>query len=51
MAIHFPGLKTIDQPVVLVFSELTVCSDCGSVEFVVPKSELRQLLKGNSAAG
>ena len=51
MAIHFPGLKNIDKPVVWVFSELTVCLDCGSVEFVVPKSELRQLFKGKSAVG
>jgi hypothetical protein len=51
MAIHFPGLKTIDKPKVWVFPELVVCLDCGTVEFAVPEEDLRQLAKGNAAAG
>jgi hypothetical protein len=52
MAIHFPGPKNIDKPVVWVFPELTVCLDCGASEFTVPKAELRQLAKrGGAAAG
>ena len=50
MAIHFPGLKNIDKPVVWVLSELFVCLDCGATEFVVPEAELRQLAKGDAAA-
>ena len=51
MAIHFPGLKDIDKPVVWVFPELVVCLDCGTAEFAVPETELRQLVKGDAAAG
>ena len=50
MAIHFPGLKNIDKPVVWVFPELIVCLDCGTAEFDVPEPELRQLAKGDAAA-
>jgi hypothetical protein len=50
MGIHSPGLKNIDKPVVWVFSELTVCLDCGTAEFIVPKAEVRQLAKGDAAA-
>jgi len=50
MAIHFPGLKDIDKPVVWVFPELVVCLDCGAAEFVVPEAGLRQLVKGDAAA-
>jgi hypothetical protein len=50
MAVQFPGLKNIGKPVVWVFSELTVCLDCGMAEFTVPKAELRQLAKSDAAA-
>ncbi len=49
-AIHFPGLKNIDKPVVWVFPELVVCMNCGTAEFPVPKAELRELAKGDAAA-
>jgi len=49
VAVHFPGLKNIDKPVLWVFPELTVCLDCGTAEFAVPDAELRQLAKGDSA--
>jgi hypothetical protein len=51
MAIHFLGLKNIDMPVVWVFPEVVVCLDCGTAEFAVPEVELRQLAKGDAAAG
>ncbi len=51
IAIHFPGLKNIDKPVVWVFPELVVCLDCGTAEFAVPKAELRQFAKGAAAEG
>ena len=47
IGIHFPGLKNIDKPVVLVFPELIVCLDCGTTEFAVPEAELRLLAKGD----
>jgi hypothetical protein len=50
MAIHFPGLKNLDKPVVWVFPEIVVCLDCGDAEFAVPEAELRQLAKGDAAA-
>jgi hypothetical protein len=50
VAIHFPGLQDIDKPIVWVFPELIVCLNCGTTEFAVPKSELRQLAKGDAAA-
>jgi len=50
IAIHFPGLKNIDKPVVWVFPELVVCLDCGTAEFAVPEAELPQLAKADAAA-
>ena len=51
MGIHFPKLKNIDEPVVWVFPQVFVCLDCGIAEFAVPEAELRQLAKGDAAAG
>jgi hypothetical protein len=51
MGIHFPELKNIDKPIVWVFPEVVVCLDCGIAEFGVPEEELRQLAKGDAAAG
>ena len=51
MGIHFPGLKNIDKPVVWLFPKLVVCLDCGIAELAVAKEELRQLAKGEAAAG
>ena len=51
IGIHFPGLQDLDKPVVWVFPELVVCLDCGTAEFVVPEADLRQLVKGDAAAG
>jgi hypothetical protein len=51
MGIRFPGLKDIDKPVVWVFSDdVVVCLGCGTIEFAVPKEELRQLAQGDAAA-
>jgi len=51
IAIHVPGLKNIDKPVVWVFPEVVVCLDCGTAEFAVLEAGLRQLAKGDAAAG
>jgi hypothetical protein len=50
MGIHFPGLKTIDKPVVWVFPNMVVCLDCGIAEFIVPQVELRLLGKSDATA-
>jgi len=49
IAIHFPGLKNLDKPIVWVFPELVVCLECGTAQFAVPETELHQLQKGNVA--
>ena len=46
VAIHFPGLKGLDKPIVWVFSKLAICLECGLTEFTVPKSETRVLREG-----
>jgi len=43
LAIHFPGLKNLDKPIVWVFPKLAVCLDCGFAEFTVPERELSML--------
>jgi len=50
IAIHFPGLKNLDQPTVWVFPELWICLDCGNARFAVPETELHLLGKGQAAA-
>ena len=45
VAIHFPGLKGLDKPIVWVFPKLLVCLNCGFTEFAIPKTELRQLVE------
>jgi hypothetical protein len=51
MAIHFPGLKDLDKPLVWVFPELLVCLKCGAAEFEIPEGQLRYLAKSEAAAG
>jgi predicted nucleic-acid-binding Zn-ribbon protein len=45
IAIHFSGLKNINEPHVWVFPALVVCLNCGFAEFAVPETELRLLAK------
>jgi len=45
MLIHFPGLKNMDKPGVLLFPKLTLCLDCGSSRFNVPENELALVAK------
>ena len=46
VAIHFPGLKGLDKPIVWLFPKLVVCLHCGLTEFTVPESETRVLREG-----
>ena len=46
VAIHFPGLKGLDKPIVWVFPKLLVCLNCGFTEFAIPKTELCVLRDG-----
>jgi hypothetical protein len=48
IAVHFPGFKCLDKPIVWVYPKLLVCMNCGFTEFAVPETELRRL--GESAA-
>jgi hypothetical protein len=50
IAIHFPGRKGLDKPIVLVFPRLLVCLDCGFTEFSIPKAELQRLVGAESDA-
>jgi len=51
VAIHFPGLKGLDKPIVWVFPKLLVCLDCGVTEFSLPERELGVLVKGTAVEG
>jgi predicted nucleic-acid-binding Zn-ribbon protein len=44
ISIHFPQLKDVAKPKVLVFAELLVCLSCGRTEFVVPETQLSLLV-------
>jgi hypothetical protein len=46
VAIHFPGLKGLEMPIVWVFPKLKVCLKCGRAEFAIPDGELRELKQG-----
>jgi hypothetical protein len=50
IAIHSPGLKVVDKPVVWVFPKVLVCWNCGNAEFTLPEAELRQLEEGDATA-
>lgn len=51
IAVHFPGLKNMDKAKVCIFPELVICLECGIALFVVPETELRQLVEGDTIAG
>jgi hypothetical protein len=51
IAIHFPGLKGLDKPIVWVFPKLAVCLDCGFTQFTVPERELSVLVHGAPVEG
>jgi len=48
MALHFPGLEGLDEPIVWVFPKVLVCLNCGAAQFVVPEAELSVLAEDRS---
>lgn len=50
IAIHFPGLVGLNEPIVWVFPKLRVCLDCGFAEFQIPEEQMRQLGDPDSVA-
>lgn len=46
VAIHFPGLKGLNEPPVWVFPKLLVCLQCGFAELVIPEEQIEQLRSG-----
>ena len=50
LAIHFPGLKGLEKPIVWVFPQLLVCLDCGNAQFTVPRAELSVFAEGSRGA-
>lgn len=43
LAIHFPGLRDLNKPVVWVFPKIWICLSCGNAGLSVPENELRVL--------
>jgi hypothetical protein len=43
MVVHLGGLKNLDKSGVLLFPRLSVCLDCGFVQFTVSGTELALL--------
>ena len=41
--IHFPGMKGIDIPTVLLCSTVLVCVECGMAQFLIPEAERGEL--------
>ena len=50
VAIHFPGPKGLDKPIVFVYPKLLVCMNCGFTEFAVPETGLRQVVEAAADA-
>ena len=50
IAIHFPGLRGLDKPIVWVYPKLPVCMNCGFTEFAIPETDLRRLVEGAADA-
>jgi len=51
VAIHFPGRKGLEKPIVWAFPKLVVCLQCGFTEFTLPERELQVLEQGFPVEG
>ena len=43
LALHFPGLKGLDKPIVWAFPEVSVCLNCGFAVFALADAPLKEL--------
>ena len=43
LALHFPGLKGLDKPIVWAFPEVLVCLNCGFAVFALADAPLKEL--------
>lgn len=46
VGIHFPGIEGMRNPLVFIYSEVSVCLDYGYADFNVPERELEVLATG-----
>ena len=51
VAIHFPGIKGLQKPIVWVFPKVRVCMHFGHADFTVPERELNVLVTGAPVNG
>jgi hypothetical protein len=45
VSIHLAGLEDLDKSPTWLFPKMVVCLNCGAAHFVVPRPELRVLVK------
>ena len=48
MNIHFPGRENLDKSTVMASSPVTICVNCGCVEFVLRGEPLQKLRDGST---
>jgi len=51
LAIHFPGLKCLNKPIVWVFPMLLSCLDYGFTEFAIPRPSYNSYGKARTTEG
>lgn len=51
LAMHFRGVEGLDEPIVWVFQEISICFDCGHAQLIVPEKELKVLRTGAPVEG
>ena len=51
VAIHFPRIKGLQKPIVMIFSKVRVCMDCGYADLTVSERELSVLVTGTPVNG
>jgi len=50
LALHFGGLESINKPIVWVFTDISVCLECGDAQFTVPEKQVKVLRTGASVS-
>jgi len=49
VALRFPGLDGLTEPIVLAFPKVLVCLDCGFAEFALPDEQVKTLRNPESS--